>query len=241
MSDLATCTRALAEAVGACQPPRAAFRRHAAVESAIEALATLYPIVAQILTCGPFFDLAADFVADMSRADVESATYGCAFPEWIEQQRIGRILPYLSTVAAIDRLWGEAHRTGPDRLFARDVIAGLTAAQWSASTAKLHAATRFGWFAVPAPSIWLSHFNPRAVEPAPEWKAEGILLTRPAAAVQAARIGPAEHRILSGLRIGETIGSATAAADALYPQADMTRAVDMIIDSGAIASLQLKR
>jgi hypothetical protein len=64
------------------------------------------------------------------------------------------------------------------------------------------------------------------------------LITRAADTVAAYRIGPAEHRILSGLRIGETIGAASYAAHLLYPEADITGAMHHIFDCGAVASLK---
>lgn len=240
MSDLATVRRTVADARALFAAPRG--KPHAVPSAAaIEALAANYPVVAVILGRAPFAELAADFVADVPPTDPNLAAYGCRFPEWIVGRKIGRVLPYLSSVAAIDRLHLAAARAPADTSVAAAVIAGMTAAEWSASRVKLHAATRFGWFAVPAPSIWLAHFAPTRAEQVTEWKAEGLLITRPADHVQARRIGPAAHRILSGLRIGETIGAASAAAHGLYPGADITGAVHAILDSGAIAAFRVRR
>jgi hypothetical protein len=240
MSDLATVRRTVADArapfgapLGKCDavPPVAA----------IEALAASYPVVAAILGHSPFAELAAEFVTEVPPTDPNLAAYGCRFPEWIVGRKIGRVLPYLSSVAAIDRLHLAAARAPADTPVAAPVLTGMTATEWSASRVKLHAATRFGWFAVPAPSIWLAHFSPRGAGDATEWKAEGLLITRPADHVQARRIGPSAHRILSGLRIGETIGAASAAAHGLYPEADIMSAVHSILDSGAVAGFRAGR
>lgn len=230
-------------ALDARRPFRTPRRSRGAVAAtaAVEALAANYPIVAAILGPVPFRDLAGEFVAAMSPESLNLAAYGCRFPEWVVGRNIGRVLPYLSSVASIDRLHLAAARAAPDTPIAPALIAGMTAAQWSSSRVKLHAAARFGWFAVPGPSIWLAHFAPRRAEVTTEWKAEGLLLTRPADRVQARRIGPAEHRILSGLRIGETIGTASAAAHALYPDADITGAFHAILESGAVATLRPSR
>lgn len=243
MSDLAACPRAFAEAIGARPAPQlaAALCHHAATERAVDALAEHFSIVARILGSEPFYDLAGDFVVDHPPDGPVLTGYGSVFPEWVEHRKIGQILPYLAAVAQIDRLHAEADRAPSDTPLGRALIAALTADQWSRSKAKLHPATRFGWFAVPGPSIWLTHFDPRMAEVAPAWAAEGILITRPGDCVEARRIGPAEHRILSGLRIGETIGAAASAAHALYPDADITRAFDDIVDSGALASLKARR
>ena len=240
MSDLAAVRRTVADTRSRSCVSHAAYHAIPSAAAA-EALAANYPVVGAILGHMSFADLAAEFVAEVPPTDPNLAAYGCRFPEWIVGRKIGRVLPYLSSVAAIDRLHLAAARASADTSIAAAVIAGMTAAEWSASRVKLHAATRFGWFAVPAPSIWLAHFAPTRAEQVTEWKAEGLLITRPADHVQARRIGPAAHRILSGLRIGETIGAASAAAHGLYPGADITGAVHAILDSGAIAALSVRR
>lgn len=240
MSDIAAVRRTVADARALFGAPRSKPQTIPPAE-AVEALAASYPIVAAILGHAPFAEFAAEFVAEVPPEDPNLAAYGCRFPEWIVGRKIGRVLPYLSSVAAIDRLHLAAARAPADTPVAAAVIADKTAAEWSASRVKLHAATRFGWFAVPAPSIWFAHFAPSRAEDLTEWKAEGLLITRPADRVQARRIGPATHRILSGLRIGETIGAASAAAHALYPDADITNAVHILLDSGAIGSFRARR
>lgn len=197
-----------------------------------EYLARSYPTVAAIMGRAPFMDLAALFAAEAELGDAQ-------FPDWIDQQRTGQILPYLSGVAAIDRLRCEAEGAMPGSAVAPTVAAALTTVEWMRSRARLDPATRFGWFSVPAPSIWLAHFDAALVDSAPEWRAEGILITRSAGMLRARRIGPAEHRILAGLRIGEAVDIATSAARVLYPGANIELAIKDIIDSGAAASVQI--
>lgn len=243
MSDLSSYQRAFVEAIDARRfvHPAQAVYRNTAIKGALDALADNYRTIATILGHDPFVELAAAFVDEVPPDNPVLAGYGAAFPEWIDKQKIGDVLPYLSGVARIDRLHTEAHLAANFEPLAPQLLASLSADQWSRSTVKLHPATRFGWFAVPAPSIWLAHFDPSAAEIAPEWKAEGVLVTRPVDAVLARKVGPAEHRILAGLRIGETIGHAAGSAHALYPDADITSAFHDILDSGAIASLKARR
>lgn len=240
MSDLADYQRAFVEAIDARRyvHPAQAVYRNGAVRAAIDALADNFPTVATILGREPFGELAASFVGEHAPDSPVLARYGAPFPAWIEGQKIGQLLPYLAGVAAIDLLRTEAHLAADGAPIAPDTLAERPADQWSRSRVVLHPAVRFGWYAVPAPSIWLAHWEPCSAEIAPEWKGEGIILTRPHDAVRARKIGPAEHRILAGLRIGETIGAAAGAAHALYPDADITHAFRGILASGAIGSLK---
>ena len=69
--------------------------------------------------------------------------------------------------------------------------------------------------------------------PAPEWRAEGALVTRPNGQVALRQIGRPEHRMLSGLRLRETVGEAAAATTALYPEADPDLIFAELVGSGA--------
>ena len=102
MSDLAAVRRTVADTRSrSCVSPGA---HHAIPPSAAaEALAANYPVVGAILGHMSFADLAAEFVAEVPPTDPNLAAYGCRFPEWIVGRKLGRVLPYLSSVAAIDR------------------------------------------------------------------------------------------------------------------------------------------
>lgn len=220
--------------------PLLAVYRNTSFKGATDALADNYPTIAMILGGDLFVALASDFVTDLPPDSPVLAAYGAGFADWLEAQPIARTLPYLSGVAQIDRLRTESHLAPEGEVLDAAGLAGVSAEQWSNGAAVVHPATRFGWFTVPAPSIWLAHLDPHAAEIAPEWRAEGVLVTRRDGAVIAQRIGAAEHRILFGLRLGETIGQAATAAAGLYPGSDITAAFRDILAAGALSSLKIK-
>lgn len=242
MPDLATYQRQFVETIDGKRhgDPILSVYRNTSVKGAVDALADNYPTVLMIVGESAFAAIAVDFVVDCPPDSPVLAAYGAGFADWLEAQAIGRTLPYLSGVAQIDRLRVESHLAADGDVLDPAQLTAVSAEQWSSSAALLHPATRFGWFTVPAPSIWLAHLDPHAAEIAPEWRAEGALLTRRDGAVTAQRIGAAEHRILFGLRIGETISQAATAAAGLYPQADITGAFRDILSSGALSSLKTK-
>ncbi|MBN8814383.1 MAG: putative DNA-binding domain-containing protein [Sphingomonas sp.] len=242
MPDLATYQRQFVETIDGKRhgDPILGVYRNTSVKGAIDALADNYQTVLMVVGESTFVALAIDFVADCPPDSPVLAAYGAGFADWLEMQGIGRTLPYLSGIAQIDRLRVESHLAADGDVLDPLQLTSVSAEQWSASAAVLHPATRFGWFAVPAPSIWLAHLDPHAAEIAPEWRAEGMLLTRREGAVIGQRIGAAEHRILFGLRIGETISQAATAAAGLYPHADITGAFRDILASCALSSLKTK-
>jgi len=242
MSDLAHFQRDFVAALGAAQPrnPALAVYRNTAIKGAVDALADNYPTVAMILGEATFRALAADHVAASPPSSPVLAGYGAGFPDWLELQPICQALPYLSGVAQIDRFRTESHIASDGAALDPTALAAVSAETWSASAVTLHPATRFAWFSVPAPSIWLAHLDAQEGDIAPEWRPEGIILTRLHGAVTARRIAAADHRILFGLRVGETIGQAATAAATLYPQADITAAFREILASGALSTLKKK-
>jgi hypothetical protein len=242
MSDLANYQRDFVAALdgGRSAPPLIAVYRNTAIKGAVDALADNYPTVAQILGEEAFAALAATFVDQCPPDSPVLAAYGAGFADWLESHEFGRALPYLSGVAQIDRFQTESHLAADAQPLAPPMVASLSADQWSASRAVLHPATRFGWFTLPAPSIWLAHLEPSMEEIAPAWVAEGVLVTRQDGAVTVQRIGAAQHRILFGLRIGETIGQAASVTANLYPNANITGAFRDILASGALSALKTK-
>lgn len=242
MPDLASFQREMVETLDGCRTgnPLLAIHRNTSLKGAADALADNYPTIAMILGRSSFAALASSFVTDLPPDSPVLAIYGAGFADWLEAHPIARALPYLSGVAQIDRFRTEAHLAAEGEVLDPADLARVPAEQWSRSAVLLHPATRFGWFTVPAPSIWLAHLDPPSVRIAPDWRAEGVLVTRRDGAVIAQRIGPAGHRILFGLRLGETIGQAVAAAASLYPESDLSRAFGDILASGALSLLKTK-
>jgi hypothetical protein len=69
-----------------------------------------------------------------------------------------------------------------------------------------------------------------------EWKAEGVLLTRPGLDVQPSRLDRAGHRFLFGIRLGESVGAAAIATAGLYPDTDIGSLFTSLANAGAFAA-----
>lgn len=240
MPDLATFQRYFVDLIDGQGEgdPLIAVYRNTSLKGVLDALADNYPTVTAIVGQPDFAELTMAFVADHPPGSPVLAGYGVGLADWLERHPIIDELPYLSGVALIDRLRTEAHLAPDADTLDPARLAMWSAARWAGSAARLHPATRFAWFILPAPSIWLAHLDPDETEIAPDWSAEGILLTRRNHEIVARRIDAAEHRILAGLRLGETMGEAAAAAAKLYPQADISHVFRTIFESGALSSLR---
>ena len=209
-------------------------------ELSVEALRANYPVVEQIVGSEMFAQVAVDFASECPPRSPVLAHYGPEFGDWIGRQPWAEDLPYLGDVARVERL-----HTGC--LFAADaeplhIDRVREICQRPDAQLRLHPAVRFAWLSTPAMSIWLAHQQPAPASIAPEWKAEGALFARPAPfTMHAPRIGRAAHRMLFGIRFGEPVSAAVAAAAHLYPDEDCTAVFASLAGLGLFANSPSER
>jgi len=217
-----------------------AVYRNTSLLGAITAIADNFPTVTQIVGPEAMAAIATAFVEATPPRSPILAAYGAEFPCWLAAHPLAAELPYLPGVAEIDRLRVEAHLAADAPEFGLEDMVRLTAEEWARCRVTLHPATRIGWFTMPAPSIWVAHLDAAVDEIAPDWRPEGILVARRSGGVTGWVIDGCGHRILHGLRLGETIGQAALAASHLYPAGNISRAFRKIVASGALTSLKMK-
>ena len=207
----------------------------------IGALRGNFPVAAEIIGDEGFEHVAHGFASAHPPRDPVLIGYGGGFADFLAGQPFASEIPYLADVACIERLRTEAHiAADAPALDFRD-LARAGEEGWSELRLKLHPATRFDWLSTPALTIWQAHRQGFETL-APEWRAEGVLVTRGADALEVQPISAPEHRMLFGLRISETIGQAATATAGVYPTADIAGIFAKLVNSGAFARpLQLER
>jgi hypothetical protein len=243
MPDLALFQQAfvarLSQAQAATSPM--SIYRNTVLLGAVEALGDNFPVIRALLGDDAFAALAAAHAEVAPPASPVLAHYGARFPRWLAEHPIAEELPYLADVAECERLWAEAlHATDADPL-ALAMLEHVTGDDLLRLPLALHPATRIGWHATPAMAIWLAHQDGVAGEIAPDWRPTGALFTRPRLSVSGAEIGAAEHRLLSGIGRGETLGEAAAAAASLAPDADIGSCFAGLVQRGAFAAFTQER
>lgn len=213
-----------------------AIYRNTVLAGAIEALAANFPVVRALVGAEMFTAVAVDHASEFPPTDPILAYYGAAFAEWIEEQDWASHLPYLSDVARVERLHGEA-------LFAADAepldpgaLGRLAPHEWTRARLTLHPATRLACSRWPAASLWLAHQDGGDLAGV-AWEPECILVTRVAHAVRVEAIPAAAHRFLLALARGATVAAAVEAMLAAYPDAEITAAFTLLLDRGAFAAL----
>ena len=217
--------------------------RNTTPEALIEALRGNYPVSAEIVGDEAFAVLAFEYAREHPPRDPVLIRYGERFADFLAAQDWIGELPYLPDVATLERLWSEAHLAADAEAMDLADLAEIGAEGWMAMRLALHPAARVAWLGTPAMTIWQAHRAEGGFETlAPEWRPEGALFTRPRDEVRAFTIDPPAHRLLAGLRIGERLGEAAAAAARLYPEADIASLLTSFVASGALAKpRQLER
>lgn len=211
--------------------------RNTVLHGAVEALRANFPVVEQILGPGMFEQVAVDHATECPPRLPILALYGGRFADWLERQTWARDLPYLADVARVERLRIECLMAADAERLTKIQIEGAGDAGL-----RLHPAARFAWLPTPAMSIWLAHQQPFTSELSPEWKAEGVLFARPTPfVIHAPRIGRAAHRMLCGIRLGETIGASMDAAARLYPDEKCEAVLASLLNLGVFIAPQPKR
>jgi hypothetical protein len=211
-----------------------AVYRNTVLHGAVEALRANYPVVEQIVGSEMFGAVAVDYATEHPPRKPVLALYGATFPDWLNEQSWIGDLPYLPGVARVERLRVESLMAADARPLHATDFEHHEPGDWAL---RLHPALRFTWLRTPGMSIWLAHQRPLGSELKVDWKSEGALFARPAPfVVHSPRIGPAAHRLLFGIRLGERVGTAKAAAAKLYPDEDCDALFSSLLNLGAFVA-----
>jgi hypothetical protein len=222
--------------------PGFAVYRNTVMKGCVDALQANFPAVTRLV--GEEWLRAAG--ARFARAHLPHAPslidYGAEFPDFLAEFAPAAELPYLASVARLDRFWTEAHiAADAGRLPAADV-AGLDSDRFARSVLMPHPSARWRWFPdLPIYSIWVCNRSNAAAETlsAIEWRGEGALLVRPEDSVDAIEIGAAESAFLDACSRGEPLGAAGIQALSADGDADLAQLLARLLRTGAFAGLEI--
>ncbi len=203
---------------------------------AVEALTANFPVCAMILGERAFEANALAFARRHPPEVPVLALYGRGFGDWLAGQAIARTLPYLADVARCEELHTAALHSANAQALEPQALEALPPERLMTLKLRLHPATRFGWFETPAMAIWLAHQGEELDEIAPDWRSSGALFTRPDLHVSGYELDSLGHRLLAGIRLGETLGGAAQAASMLFPGAEIGACFGALVARGAFVA-----
>jgi hypothetical protein len=211
--------------------------RNTVLLGALDALTASFPVTRMILGDEAFETLALAFARRHPPEAPILALYGSAFPEWLSHQPIARELEYIADVARCEELRNAAMNAADAPALTTDALTAFDPEQLLTLKLRAHPATRFAWFPTPAMAIWLAHQDEIAGEIAPHWRSGGAIFTRPGTTVTGFELDSASHRLLVGMRMGETLGAASLAVSQLYPDVAIGKLFGLLVQRGTFAAL----
>jgi hypothetical protein len=200
---------------------------------AVQALEANFPVCQMILGARAFEAAALAFARRHPPQVPVLAHYGSEFPDWLATQPFHNELPYLADVARCEVLHTEALHAADAAALQPETLESLPPDRLLTFKLRLHPAARFSWLKTPAMAIWIAHQSELTGELAPDWKAGGAMFTRPGVRVEATEVDSLSHRLLAGIRLGESLGGAAQAASLLYPGAAIGEAFGALVARGA--------
>ncbi len=221
----------------ACQPGFAVYR-NTVIKGCVDALRANYPSVARLVGEEWFVAAADVYVRRSPPAQATLLRYGADFAAFLADFAPAAELPWLAGVAALDRMWTEAHVAADEAALDAAALAALAPEALGGVCVRPHVAARWAWFdSQPAGAIWR---RTREAEPLGElpWQGEGCLISRPNDTVRWAAIDAAGCAFLQACAPGSTLAAAAAQVLARWPQADLAAILAGLLGAGALFNLE---
>jgi hypothetical protein len=225
------------------EQPAFAVYRNTVLKGCIDALAANYPAVLRLV--GEEWFRAAATV--YSRRDLPQQPmlldYGAGFAQFLEGFEPAAELPYLASVARLDRFWSEAHFARDETPLDAALVARLEPTRLAQVVLRPHASARWAWFpTMPIRTIWQRNRNEPAMSVAGDeidWRGEGVLIVRPRGAVDVVALDAAGCAFMDACADGGTLLAAAQAATEADVSVDLTRLADTLFSAGAFAAPEL--
>jgi len=225
--------------------PGFAVYRNTVLKGCIDALQANYPSVSRLVGDEWFREAAAIYARANLPRQPSLLDYGSDFAAFLAAFEPAADLPYLAGVARLDRFWTEAHVARDEIPLAAAAVAEFAAADLARVALRPHAAARWAWFEdEPIATIWERNRTGKAlldaeegVAPDLDWRAEGVLVTRPRGAVAWTPLGKGGCAFLDACATGGALADAVMAALDADPQADLAALMALTLDAGAFGRI----
>ncbi len=220
----------------ACDSAAMNVYRNTVIKGLIDALAANYPTVLKLVGEEWFDAAASEFIRSSSASTSVLAEYGKEFATFLSNFSPAVELPYLSEIANIDWLWTES-------CFALDAptlrsfsLQALQGEQLLNARLQLHPATRLCACKHSAVTIWLhNHANSVYAELNIDGSDEEALITRTQSGVILTPLSIIEHRFVSEIQNGATLGEAAMTVLSFDPQFPLAATLAKLINVDCFA------
>nr|WP_321482420.1 DNA-binding domain-containing protein [uncultured Cohaesibacter sp.] len=216
--------------------------RNNVIVSLTEALMASFPTILALVGEEFFRAMARVFITSHPPRSAILSRYGDMFGSFLDGFEPVQSFPYLGDVARIEFAWHEAYHAANQSPLDPTVLQQISPDKLADLTFTLHPACRLLASPYPAYSIWAAHKEeaPQATMATVSDEPEDCLITRPQWDVMAIKLPSGGFAFLSALEKGLCLGQATEAAFKADPAFDFARNLGGLLETGALAGLQLK-
>lgn len=198
---------------GEPSPRRFAVYRNNVVAGLVDALKAAFPAVCRIVGAEFFRAMARAYVVRDPPGSPILLHYGAGFAEFIDGFEPAATLPYLGSVARLERAWTEAYHAPEAPPLDPAALAAVPGEEAARLCLILHPSVRVVRSRFPALTIWRMNVEdgvPAAVDF--ESGGEDTLVARPGAQVEARSIPTGGAEFIAALANGHALGEAAISA-----------------------------
>lgn len=218
---------------------RFAVYRNNVTVSLVDAMASIFPTVQNLVGEDFFRAMARLFVTAHPPTSPLLFTYGESFPAFLESFPPAADLPFLADVARVERLWLDAFHAADAAPLDPAALAHIPAEDLAHLRFRLHPATRLARFSHAAGTIVGRDRAALALDGVNPMAPETVLITRPNCdpAIEVLPAGGAEF--LNTLLSGSSLGEACFAAE--QARGDIPALIGLALASGAFTTIRMPR
>lgn len=217
-----------------CADMRYDVYRNNATASLITALGDIFPGTRKIIGGELFSMLARDYVRAHPPSSPLLFRYGHAFSDFATAYEPVAHLGYLRDVIAAERQWLTAFHAADDPVLTPDILTALPQDKLGEIIFHTHAATATTSSDFPVFSIFAMNRDLMELAPVDMSIAQAILITRPAFDVVVTGIDAATAAFIDRFQAGATLGDAMQAALAINETFDISAAIGLALQTGAL-------
>jgi len=219
---------------------RLLVHRNNVFSSLIDALAELYPVVAQLVGERFFRSVAREYVRTHPPSDPILLCYGEHFPDFLQQLEAARAVPYLADVARLELARHQAYHAADAESLPVRALGGVPQARLGELWLGLHPSIRLLASDYPVSRICELHAGGSPPKPVTLGReSERLLVIRQHYDVETQRLSLGAYALLSSLAEKHTLGKAFEAARAADPHFDLGVQLHDFFDAGAFVDLRM--
>ena len=213
------------------------IHRNNAAVSLVDALAESFPVVRRLVGDTFFRAMAVEFCRAEPPRSPALHEYGEALPQYIDSFRPAAGLPYLGDVACLEWAWQMAYHAAEAMPLKAGELAAIASTRQGELRLALHPATRLLTSRWPVLSIWTTNSSDRTVRPVDlQSGGENVLITRPAATVEAHPLSAATMAFAQALGNGQKLSEASRTADLAQRPFALAESLGTLLRLGALVA-----